>query len=92
MADTEVTIKVTTETDIGDLNDLNSLLDDTQNKASETGEALQTAFQEATAEVEELTQTLADIEMGESEEDFDELSQKLVPKKFTLKTFLFENF
>lgn len=83
MADTEVTIKVTTETDVNSLNDLNGLLDDTQNKANETGEALKTAFEEATNEVDRLTEELANIEMGESDADFDEISEQL--EEATLK-------
>ena len=77
MADKEISIKVITETDVNDLNDLNTLLDETKDKASESGEALQTAFEEANNRVEELTDELAQIELGEIEGDFDEVNSQL---------------
>ena len=84
MADKEISIKVITETDVNQLNDLNTLLDDTKNKADESGEALKTAFEEATQQleetnnrVEELTDELAQIELGELEGDFEEVARQL---------------
>ena len=77
MVEKEVTIKVTTEADARGMEDINSALDDTKTRAEEVGEALRTAFEEANQTVDELTQELADIEMGESDADFDEISQQL---------------
>lgn len=45
--------------------------------AENMGSSLQTAFEEATSEVERLEQELADIEMGNIEGDFDAVSQQL---------------
>ena len=45
--------------------------------AQESAEALQTAFDEASAEVERLEQELADIEMGNIEGDFDAVAAEL---------------
>ena len=77
MAEKEVTIKVTTEADASQVEDLGNVLDNVKGKADETGQALQEAFEEATARVEELTDELANIEMGESDADFDEVSSQL---------------
>ena len=71
MVEKEVTIKVTTEADASQVEDLADVLDTTKSKADETGQALQEAFEEATNRVEELTDELANIEMGESDADFD---------------------
>ena len=77
MAEKEVTIKVTTEADASQVEDLGNVLDNVKGKADETGQALQEAFEEATSTVEELTDELANIEMGESDADFDEVSSQL---------------
>lgn len=77
MAEKEVKIRVVTESDASSLEDLNSMLDNTTSKANETGDALKSAFEDATQEVEELTEELANIELGESEADFDEISEAL---------------
>lgn len=77
MADKEVTIKVSTETDINNLDDLTTALDTSKDKAEELGNAFREALQEAEAEVEELTEELAQIEMGEIDGDFDEVASQL---------------
>lgn len=77
MAEKEVRIKVTTEADASQVEDLNSVLDQTSSKANETGEAIRSAFEEATSTVDELTTELANIEMGTSDADFEEISIQL---------------
>ena len=54
-----------------------SVFESVGSSAEQTGTALQTAFEEATAEVERLEQELADIEMGNIEGDFDAVAQEL---------------
>lgn len=77
MAEKEVTIKVSTETDISNMEDLTNILDDASGKAQQLGEELQSAFEEASSEVEALEQELADIEMGEIDGDFDAVLESL---------------
>lgn len=87
MADKEITIKVSTEADTQEVDDLKTLLEQIQspNITVETDvdsaitdiESLQTEFEEATATVDELTQELANIELGVSDGDFDEVSLQL---------------
>lgn len=77
MADKEVTIKVTTEADIENLEELNDLLINVKGNSEDVGETLTTALEEANSEVEELTEQLAQIELGESDADFDEISEQL---------------
>ena len=77
MADKEIKIKVSTEADVSNLEDLSGIIDDIKGKADDTGEALQSAFEDATARVEELTEELAGIEMGDVEGDFDAVESEL---------------
>ena len=87
MADKEITIKVSTEADTQEVDDLKTLLEEIQspNITVETDvdgaitdvESLQSEFEEATATVDELTQELANIELGVSDGDFDEVSLQL---------------
>lgn len=77
MVEKEVRIKVTTEADASEVQGLGDLLDDVKGKADSTGDALKSAFEEASSTVEELQQELANIELGESDADWDEISQKL---------------
>lgn len=77
MADKEVTIKVTAEVDIDNLQDLNDILSNLKTNSEEAGEILKTSLEEATNEVETLTEELAKIELGESDADFDTISEQL---------------
>ena len=87
MADKEITIKVSTEADTQEVDDLKTLLEEIQspNITVETDvdgaitdvESLQSEFEEATSTVDELTQELANIELGVSDGDFDEVSLQL---------------
>ncbi|MBO6275239.1 MAG: hypothetical protein J6M91_06880 [Methanobrevibacter sp.] len=54
-----------------------SVFDSVGSSAEQSAEALQSAFEEANAEVERLTQELADIEMGNIEGDFDAVASEL---------------
>lgn len=54
-----------------------SVFESISQSATDSGESLQTAFEEANAEVDRLTEELAGIEMGDIEGDFDAVSQQL---------------
>ena len=85
----EIELKTTSDTEgITSVNDLlsetkseveevNDALSDVGSSAGDMGDELQTAFEEATAEVEELSETLAGIEMGEIDGDYDEVAEAL---------------
>ena len=61
MAEKEVTIKVTTETDVSNVEDLQTLLEDSQRKAEELGETLSNATDDIdTTGVDELDSSLED--------------------------------
>ena len=91
MAEKEVKIKVITEADASDLDELQDKLKENQKEAEQTSEALQSAFEEATAKVEELEDALdeayingddieADIiadELAEAREEAEQLEQQL---------------
>lgn len=77
MADKEIAIKVTSEADVESLSDLTELLDSATEKSVELGEALTGALEEAETEVEELTEQLAGIEMGEVDGDFEAVQEQL---------------
>lgn len=62
---------------ISAIDNASSVFDDIGNSAQDSGSTLQSAFEEATAEVERLEQELADIEMGNIEGDFEAVSAQL---------------
>ena len=62
---------------ISAIDEASSVFDGIGQSAQESGSSLQTAFEEATAEVERLEQELADIEMGNIEGDFEAVSAQL---------------
>ena len=59
------------------IDNASSVFDDISNSAQDSGSTLQSAFEEATSEVERLEQELADIEMGNIEGDFEAVSAQL---------------
>ena len=81
MADKSISLKVVAEGDFSDVEKLETLIDDIKSKSDVTisvnTDELQTAFEQATSEVERLQNELAAIEMGESSADFDQVSQAL---------------
>ena len=62
---------------ISAIDNASSVFDDISNSAQDSGSTLQSAFEEATSEVERLEQELADIEMGNIEGDFEAVSAQL---------------
>ena len=62
---------------ISAIDQASSVFDSISQSATESGTNLQTAFEEATMEVERLEQELADIEMGNIEGDFEAVSAQL---------------
>ena len=62
---------------ISAIDNASSVFDDIGNSAQDSGSTLQSAFEEATSEVERLEQELADIEMGNIEGDFEAVSAQL---------------
>ena len=62
---------------ISAIDEASSVFDGIGQSAQTSGDTLQTAFEEATMEVERLEQELADIEMGNIEGDFEAVSAQL---------------
>ena len=62
---------------ISAIDEASSVFDGIGQSAQESGSSLQTAFEEATMEVERLEQELADIEMGNIDGDFEAVSAQL---------------
>ena len=77
MVEKEIKVKVSAETDIGDFERLEDVLDDAKSKGEDLGETLSQALEKANEEVESLTEQLAQIEMGEIDGDFDAVAQQL---------------
>lgn len=77
MADKTYEIEVKTTSDTEGITSVKDALEETKEEANATQEALQSAFEDATAEVEQLSEELALIEMGELEGDFEEVSTAL---------------
>lgn len=63
---------------ISAIDEASSVFDSIGQSAQDSGSTLQTAFEEATSEVERLEQELADIELGNIEGDFEAVSAQLV--------------
>ena len=62
---------------ISAIDEASSVFESISQSATDSGTSLQTAFEEATMEVERLEQELADIELGNIEGDFDAVSAQL---------------
>ena len=62
---------------ISAIDEASSVFESISQSATDSGTTLQSAFEEATAEVERLEQELADIELGNIEGDFDAVSAQL---------------
>ena len=77
MADKTYEIEVKTTSDTDGITSVKDALQETKEEASATEEALKSAFEDATSEVEQLSEELALIEMGELEGDFDEVATAL---------------
>ena len=73
MAENEVKIKVTTETDTSNLEELENLLDGSKSKAEE----LRDSFQEATSEVERLEDALAEAHINGDDIQADIIADEL---------------
>lgn len=92
MADKEITIRVSTEADTKEVEDLKQQLEALENtnivleldadktpidNAKQSTEDLQTAFEETTNTVDNLTQELANIELGISDADYETVNEAL---------------
>ena len=77
MAEKEVKIKVLAETDTGDLENLEDVLDDAKSKGQDLGETLSQAFEEATDKVESLKEELEFAEEFGFVGDIEDLEEQL---------------
>ena len=78
-SDTEgiTSVKDALEETKSEVEEVNDALSDVGSSAGDMGDELQSAFEEATAEVDELSETLAGIEIGEIDGDYDEVAEAL---------------
>ena len=83
MADKEVKVKVTTETDIGPLEDLDELLDNIADKSNVEVEVDDDEIADATDKTEELTSGLDDVDGAEPSIDVDDAGLEDANEKAT---------
>ena len=77
MADNEVTVRIVTEADTSQVDDLKSAMENVQAEANSAGDSLQEAFQQATAEVERLQEALDEAHLNGDDIEADIIADEL---------------